>query len=137
MYSWLPPIARSLFQIHPISIVLLLEVRNRVLRRGAVHALGYVPVLDDASAHESEDASNVALSKPNAETLEVDRSVVDLILVASDEDSLQVHVSANQHGSLSSDGDGGAVAGDLRGVVDEVLGDVGVVALSHVVLDVD
>ncbi len=46
-------------------------------------------------------------------------------------------MSSNQHGRLSSDGDSGAVAGDLRGVVDKVLGDVCVVALGDVVLDVD
>ncbi len=44
---------------------------------------------------------------------------------------------SNQHWRLSSDGDSGAIAGDLRGMVDEVLGNVGVVALSDVVLDVD
>lgn len=42
-----------------------------------------------------------------------------------------------EHGRLGGDGDGGAVARDLGGVVDEVLGDVGVVALRNVVLDED
>lgn len=46
-------------------------------------------------------------------------------------------MSSLQHGRLNSDGYSGSVTGNFRGVVDEVLGNVGVVALSDIVLDVD
>ena len=48
-------------------------------------------------------------------------------------DALELHRAARKHGTLDGDCEGGAVPADLGGVVDEVLGGVGVVARVDVV----
>lgn len=136
MYNLLPR-ARSLCQSDRSSFTFLLKVGNRVLRRVSVHTLGHIPVLDDASPHEPEDSRNIALSVQRTKPLEVHRSIINVFVIASNKHPLQVHVSSNQHGRLCSNGDSGAVARDLRSVVDEILGDIGVVTLGDIVLDVD
>ena len=67
----------------------------------------------------------------------MDRPPAGTIGIHAREDALQLYFATREHGSLDGDGEGGAIARDLGGVVDEVLGGVGVVACCDVVADED
>ena len=65
----------------------------------------------------------------------MDGTIARAICVLAGKDPLELCAATLEHRTLSCDGYRGAVSADLGGVVDEVLGSVGVVAFVEVVLD--
>lgn len=109
-----------------------LEVRNRVRR--VLHAGGNIPIFHQTRPHQSPDTRNSTDSQHRVDALEMDSPPAGAISILACEDALQLYFAALEHRSLNGDGEGSAIASDLGGVVDEVLGGVGVVACGDVVL---
>lgn len=112
-----------------------LEVRNRIRR--VLHACGNIPILNQTRPHHSPNTRNNTNAQLRVDSLEVDSPPAGAIRILACEDALQLYFAPSEHGSLDGDGQGGAIAGDLGRVVDEVLGGVGVIACGDVVLDED
>ena len=116
---------------------LLPKVRNRVARLVERHALGHIPVLDQASPDQAPDPGDDADAAHGADALEMDGAVADAVLVRAGEHTLQLHAAPRQLRALRLDGERGAVAADLGRVVDEVLRGVGVIPEIELMVHVD